>query len=80
MDDDEANSLCAIYAILAENQLRSDDPDMGVVFEQLDNIKQFCGLLSYPAGETPPHLEEFQFESESGDSGTENGAGSVLKD
>lgn len=68
MEDDEANSLCAIYAILIENQLQSNDPDMAVVYEQLDNIKQFCGLLSYPAGETPPHLEDYQFdESDGGD-------------
>lgn len=59
---DQANSLCAVYAMLAENQLRSGDPDMEVVFEQLDNIKQYCQTVSYPPGETPPHLEEHQFE------------------
>lgn len=64
--DGEANSLCAVYAELAENQLRSDDPDMSVVFDQLENIKQHCGVIPYAPGETPDHLEAHQFEDGEG--------------
>jgi hypothetical protein len=69
VDDDEGNSLCAVYAILIENQLRSDDPDMEVVFEQLDNIKRFCHTMSFPPGEAPEHLEEYQYEEGHDDGG-----------
>lgn len=64
MTDDESTSLCAIFAELAEEQLRSDDPDMEIVYNNLDRIKKHCSQMPTPAGETPDHLEQFQFEAE----------------
>ena len=63
--DETSRSLCAVFAILAEEQLRSDDPDMGVVFSNLDRIKKHCSTMPTPAGETPEQLEEYQYEAES---------------
>lgn len=65
MDDDRpvSTSLCAIFAEIIEEQLHSTDPDMDAVFEQLANIKQNCSLMPTAAGETPEHLEDFQFET-----------------
>lgn len=62
MGDSQANSLCAVYAMLIEEQLRSDDPDMDLVYEQLRNIKQYCSTMSFPPGETPEHLEDYLYE------------------
>jgi len=59
----ESNSLCAIFALLIEEQLQSGDPDMAVVQEQLDNIKQNCSLMPTAAGETPDHLEDHLFDA-----------------
>jgi len=70
-DDDQVNSMCAIYAHLIEKQLESDDPDDETVTELLGYIKQYCGTVPFAPGETPDHLEEHQFEP--GDGAGENG-------
>lgn len=64
MPDDVSTSLCSVLAILIEEQLRSDDPDMELVFNRLDSIKKHCQTMATPAGETPEHLEEYQFSAE----------------
>jgi hypothetical protein len=76
MGDDTSRSLCAVFALLIEEQLRSPDPDMDVVYEQLGNIKQNCSLMANAAGETPEHLEQYQF-SELGDDADTEGASAV---
>lgn len=63
MDEDErVDSMCAVYAHLIESELESDDPDDETVSELLGYIKQYCGTVPFSPGETPDHLEEFQFE------------------
>lgn len=62
--------MCAVWVELIEFQLQSGDPDMEKVYDHLDSIKKHCGLLSHPPGETPEHLEEYQFEE---GEGTESG-------
>ena len=61
---DVSRSLCAVFAILIEEQLESDNPDMGVVQDNLDRTKKHCSTMPTPAGETPEQLEQYQYESE----------------
>lgn len=68
--DERQNSLCAIYADLIETQLDSDDPDMDVVRENLGYIRKHCTVAPFAPGETPEHLEEYQFEEGSTATGT----------
>lgn len=63
---DQVNSICAIYAMLIEHQLRSSDPDMGKVYDNLERIKENCQSVSNQPGETPDHLEDFLFEDGEG--------------
>lgn len=63
--------MCAVWVELVEFQLQSENPDMEKVYDHLGNIKKHCGLLSYPPGESPEHLGEYQFdEGEGTESGT----------
>lgn len=64
-DDDEwVNSICAVYAHLIENELDSDDPDIETIREHLAVIKKHCIEASFPPGETPDHLEAYQYTAE----------------
>lgn len=68
--DEPTNSMCAIYAQLIEDQLRSADPDMDTVFELLGFIKHYCQTVGFEPGETPAHLEEHLIEEGSTAEGT----------
>lgn len=59
---DSVNSMCAILAILIEEQLRSDDPNMDSVFDNLQKIKENCATVATKPGETPDHLSEYLFD------------------
>lgn len=62
--------MCAVWVELIEYQLQSDDPDMEKVYDHLDSIKANCSLIAFAVGESPEHLEEYQFEK---GEGTESG-------
>lgn len=62
--DPWVNSICSVYAHLIENQVKSGDPDVEKVVELTGYIKQYCTTASFPAGETPEHLEEYLYESD----------------
>lgn len=64
MGREQVNSMCAVYAMLIEHELQSDDPDMDTVFEILDYIKRYCQTVGFEPGETPEHLEAYLYEAE----------------
>lgn len=73
MGDERVNSMCSVYADLIETQLRSDDPDMDLVFELLGYIRTHCQTVGFAPGEVPDHLEAHLFEEGDAPTPTEGG-------
>lgn len=67
------NSMCAIYAMLIEDELKTDEPDMDQVFRLLGYIKRYCQTVGYEPGELPGHLEPHLFEAEASGAGRDGG-------
>lgn len=62
MSDSRINSLCAFYADILERQIKSEDPDMDVIEDMLQHIRENCQTVGYKKGETPEHLEEYLYD------------------
>jgi hypothetical protein len=66
-DQQQTNSLCAVYAELIEKELRSGSPDYERVYDMLAQIRENCQAVGFTPGETPEHLEEYQYDEKQPD-------------
>lgn len=64
------DSLCSIYSTIAQNELKTDNPDMDKVNRMLDYIQRYCKTTPHPPGETPEQLKPYLFEEGSEKTGT----------
>lgn len=58
------NSMCAVYARIIIDQIRSDDPDADTIERMAENVEQYCQTVATEPGETPPQLEPHLFDGE----------------
>lgn len=61
---DVTNSMCAIYAKLIRDEVRSESTDESLVVELTEYIERYCQTVGFEPGETPEHLEEHLFDGE----------------
>lgn len=56
--------MCAVYAEVIRDQIRSEQPDEETIEEMCSNIERYCQTVGFEPGEVPEHLEEHLFDGE----------------
>lgn len=64
MDTPRSDSMCAVYAEIIRDEVKSDDTDVETVVEMCSFIERYCQTVGFEPGETPEHLEEYLFDGE----------------